>query len=301
MAAIVADTCFNRPLWAATALPWAMVTVVSGEASLLRGNARLALAEGLQLQADDIVEVGPDTRFVGLEWANGSRAGLGAETRIWLAPRLAGASSSAPANASVKPSADLYLLTGWVKLVASPTAALRLATPYFDAQVSRAAVASVRSEQAAVFAEAGVTSVQRVGTPMSPVQPVNAGELLTLGSSAATKPVLSPSATPEFLKALPRPFVDPLPSRPALLRAAPAPAKRLGDLAYAQARDWLNAEPRLRVANQTRWKPLARQPAFRQGLIADLKAHPEWQPVLFPPPPKPAPVTSTAPGYSPRP
>lgn len=305
-AATAAITVFACPLLAAPGAPWAVASVVSGEAQLLRGNSRLALVEGLHLQADDIVEVGTETRFVGLEWANGNRVGLGPQTRVWLAPKLA----RSPAGKAEKTAPDLYVLKGWIKTVAAPSApatSFRLATPYFDLQVPRSAVVSVQNEQAQVFAESGVTSVQRLGLPATAALLVNGGELLTLGPSTGAKPVLERSATPAFLKALPRPFVDPLPSRPALLRAPTVVAKRLGDVGYADARDWLNAEPRLRTANLARWRPLAQQVEFRKGLVADMAAHPEWQPVLFPPPPKPpkppAPPAqvSPAPAYGTRP
>jgi hypothetical protein len=31
-----------------------------------------------------------------------------------------------------------------------------------------------------------------------------------------------------------------------------------------------------------RWRSKAREPAFRAALVANLAAHPEWDPVLFP-------------------
>ena len=32
-----------------------------------------------------------------------------------------------------------------------------------------------------------------------------------------------------------------------------------------------------------RWRRLAAEPRFRSGLVAGLKAHPEWTPILYPP------------------
>ena len=58
--------------------------------ALLRDNGRLARAEGVRVGADDILELGPQARFMRLEFDDGSSARFRPDTRVWLAPRLAG-------------------------------------------------------------------------------------------------------------------------------------------------------------------------------------------------------------------
>jgi hypothetical protein len=76
--------------------------------------------------------------------------------------------------------------------------------------------------------------------------------------------------------------MDSLPSRSAAFGAELAP-RRLGDMRYADAQPWIDAEAPLRRVFAARWRRLAADPQFRSGLIDGLKAHPEWTPILFPP------------------
>jgi hypothetical protein len=84
---------------------------------------------------------------------------------------------------------------------------------------------------------------------------------------------------------MPRAFMDSLPSRAAAFQGKDVVAKELGPIAYADAQPWIDAEPALRRAFVKRWRTLAKGAEFRRGLVAGLKSHPEWEPVLFPPPP----------------
>jgi hypothetical protein len=54
------------------------------------------------------------------------------------------------------------------------------------------------------------------------------------------------------------------------------------DFAYADVERWLKSEPAVRKPLMQRWRAKAREPAFRSALIANLSAHPEWDPILFP-------------------
>ena len=79
---------------------------------------------------------------------------------------------------------------------------------------------------------------------------------------------------------------------------------------YADVELWLKAEPSIRRPFVQRWKAKAfKDPAFKQGIVANMSSHMEWDPVLFPekylpkdPPPTPSPAptqaqpTTTAPG-----
>jgi hypothetical protein len=45
---------------------------------------------------------------------------------------------------------------------------------------------------------------------------------------------------------------------------------------------WLKAESSVRRPLMQRWRGKVREPAFRNALVANLSAHPEWDPILFP-------------------
>lgn len=256
------------------AAPLGLVTMLEGEATLLRDNARLALAEGVRVGTDDIIELGAKGRFLRVEFDDGANLELGPDTRAQLAPALKG-----------RPRA--YLLNGWAKLGAAKGAPLALASPWFElSALTRNAVISAQAEGAQVFAESGDLSLRPL-KPAAAAIALKSGELLSQSGSA--KPETASRPTPAFVQAAPRAFLDSLPPRADKFKGKEVTPKRLGDLAYADAQPWIDAEPALRRANLARWKPLARNPEFRKGLAADLKAHPEWEPVLFPPPPASAP------------
>jgi hypothetical protein len=62
-----------------------------------------------------------------------------------------------------------------------------------------------------------------------------------------------------------------------------------GEIAYADVEIWLKAPPEIRRPLMQRFIPKANDLAFRQALVANLKSHPEWDPILFPEKYKPKP------------
>ena len=73
------------------------------------------------------------------------------------------------------------------------------------------------------------------------------------------------------------------------------PAKRLAPITYTDVQAWVDAEAGLRPLFVTRWKALAQNPEFRKGLVAGLRAHPEWERLLLPEKYLPKPAASAAP------
>jgi hypothetical protein len=170
----------------------------------------------------------------------------------------------------------------------------------FDVRSSgRDAVVSVGSNGGAVFAESGdVQIVERTkgkngATAAGPALTVKTGEYYA--RVGADKGKTAPRPDAEFIKRLPRAFLDPVPSRAALFAAREVPGKPLGGIDYASAQPWIDAEAALRPAFLGRWRPLASQAEFRKGLIAGLRGHPEWDRTLFPEKylPKPASAASS--------
>jgi hypothetical protein len=257
----------------AQAAPLAQLTILDGEALLLRDAAKLAAAEGVALQADDIVELGPQARLLRLEFADGTLLDLGPGSRALMAPRLAGERARA----------RVYLLAGWAKASVPKGQSFALLSPALDFNAGAATTAVLAlpagGGSAQLFAEAGELQLRRPGAA---AQTLKAGELLSLAGGKA-QTLNRPS--PDFVQAMPRAFLDSLPARAALFKGKEVAPKRLAALAYADAQPWLTAETPLRRAYLPRWRPLARDAEFRRGLVAGLKNHPEWEPILFPPAP----------------
>ena len=253
----------------------ALTTILDGDAQLLRGESKFTLLEGTPLQADDLLEVSDKGRLLRIEYADGVKLDLGPGTRVLLAPHLAGDRGRA----------RVYLLRGWAKVsVPAKMAPVAVITPVFDAiSISGNAVLAVLPEGAQAFAEAGEIALRfaQAGTAPLTLKPNE-----WMGLAPGAKPSVSARPGQAFVQQVPRPFLDPLPSRAGLFAGKEREPKRVGDLAYADAQPWLDStEPLMRKLALARWRALHRNAEFRAGLLAGMKAHPEWQPVLFPPPP----------------
>ena len=274
----------------------AIATILDGDAILLRDTSQFTLAEGTRLYADDILETGANSRLLQLEFTDGTRLSLGPATRLQIMPQLGAARAKTATHA--------YLLQGSLKLRtststdAASTARAVLASPLLDLQAGSAnasAVLLVQASGSRLFAETGdVTLVSwRAVAPAS--NALKTGEFLNVSANA--KPLLASRPPGDFIQSLPKAFLDNLPARAALFGATSNQVSltRAGEPAYALVQPWLDAEPALRKANLSRWKPLAAKPEFRQALRANMGAHPEWRPVLDPPQPK-VPASGASPG-----
>jgi hypothetical protein len=260
-------------LWAAT--PIATVTIADGEVVLIREASRLQLAEGVRLVKDDIVETSAKGRLVRIEFSDGVILDLGPESRALLAPKLTGDRASLPAR--------LHLLRGEAKLTVPPASPpiTAFTSPSFDvSNIARSAVFVVKADQAAAFAESGELALQerRAGKAAGNFT-LKGGEFFARTGDA--KATVTSRPAPAFIQQLPRPFLDTLPSRAALFKTREVEPKPLGDISFADAEAWIDAEG-FRSQFATRWKALAQNPAFRSGLVANLSAHPEWDRTLYP-------------------
>ncbi|MEP6504495.1 MAG: hypothetical protein ABJD97_14250 [Betaproteobacteria bacterium] len=270
--------------FASAAAPRApLVTILDGEATLLRDGGKFALAEGVRLQAGDLLATGPKTRLLRVEFAGDLSVALGPDSRAMLAPNLGNDSARA----------GIYLLNGWVKLAAPSGVTGDLRSQVADTDTTAGTIIFVlQPDTAQAFAETGPSRVRPRGLGVD-AQALRSGEMLMLGAKG-TKPVLSKGASPAFVGAMPRAFMDSLPSRAAVFEARDVAPRKLGAMSYADAQPWIDAEPTLRLVFAKRWRGLAADPEFRRGLVGGLKSHPEWTPILYPPPPKPAPSSVTA-------
>lgn len=273
--------------------PLATATVVDGEAVLIRGASTFGLSEGVRLEKDDIVQTRAGARFVRVEFSDGAMLDLGPGSQVLLAPKVP--------PARLKPAPRLYLLVGVAKLSApaGATAPLAngLASPAIDVLgVTRDIVVGVSPDSAQAFTgSGGATLAERRDTgPASPVTLKN-GQFFSRAGDARGQ--VAPRPTGAFVQTLPKAFLDTLPSRAEKFKSREAAPRRIGDLAFADAQPWIDAEPALRPLFVARWRALAQQPDFRKPLAANMAAHPEWDRVLFPEKYRPKPAMA---GDTPR-
>jgi len=280
------------PWAAASADPMVAVTLLEGPTTLVRGVMRYALAEGVRLQSGDIVEVG-DKSLAEMEFEDGVALALGPKTRVLAL--------SVPRG---KPApGDFYATQGALKLAGVKQGArLRVVTPLFTLQpVEGTVVLALGGADGSVFVEAGEARVlgpRTSGADTAPLR-LKSGDFYTGG---ATKGGVAARPTPAFIDALPKAFLDPLPSRMARYRDRQVQPRRLEPVKYADVETWLKAPPEIRRRMPARFQSRAAYPVFRAALVENLKFHPEWDPILFPEKYLPK-ETETAPGTAapPRP
>ncbi len=272
---------------ALAAEPPAVVTLLEGQAVLLRGTARYALAEGVRLQTGDIVELG-DKGAVLIEFADGCELNLGPRARFYLAAlSLRGAKGGGIS--------DFYLMQGWSKLASGKSAApLRITTPVFGLGTADAtAVIQIADGEGAMFAETGEVRIAEGFVKASPASPVRlrGGEFFSRKADA--KGTIAARPAKSFIAAMPKPYVDNLPSRIGKYKDREVTPRATGEIAYADVEMWLKAPPEIRRPLMQRFIPKANDLAFRQALVANLKSHPEWDRILFPEKYKPKPPPET--------
>lgn len=259
----------------------ATVTLLDGDASIIRGTVRYALAEGVRLAAGDIVEIGQKGLAL-IEFPDGAELSLGPRTRLLATtlPRARGV-------------ADFHVVAGALKHAqpAKPAEGYRYAsTLAVFTPVAGVMVATFAPGQVDAFIESGEAQV--ADDPRGAVQRLRSGEFYS--RRAGQKAAVTPRPTQAFVASLPRMFLDPLPSRMARYRDRDVSPKRLDEVTYAEVAYWLEGAPELRKPFLQRFRARAQDPAFRAALVATLAAHPEWDPILFPEKYKPKPDAGPA-------
>ena len=255
------------PLAAAAADPAPTLTLLEGPAGLVRGVARYALAEGTRMQSGDIIEVG-DKGLAEIEYPDGAAIALGAGTRMLAVSMPRGKSAAG----------DFYVMQGALKIAGvSKAARLRVSTPVFTlSPVEGVSVMVVSAGAGSVFIESG--EARLAAAPATPS--LKSGQFFA--GKAGQKGAVAQRPSKEFIDALPKVFLDPLPSRMARYREREVQPKRIEDVTYADVEAWLKAPPAIRRPLVARLEPRASDPRFRAGLEANLRFHPEWDPILYP-------------------
>ena len=258
--------------FAAAAQP-ATVTLLEGPASVVRGVTRYTLAEGVRLQPGDIIETG-DKGIAQVEFADGVAVAMSPGTRLLSVSAARGKSSAG----------DYYMTQGGLKISGlKQGTSFRFVTPYFTLQPAEGtAVLALGKGEASVFVESGdarITEPAPKGTAAAPLR-LKGGEFYS--RKADQKGAVAPRPSQAFIGSLPKVFLDPLPSRAARYKEREIQPKRVDDVSYVEVETWLKAPPDIRRPLVQRFRPRVSDPAFRAALVANLKFHPEWDPVLCP-------------------
>jgi len=283
---LAAAACIAAPVAAPAAESPAVVTLLEGETALLRGTARYALAEGVRLQSGDIIEVG-EKGLAEIEFGDGTIVSLGPTSEFYAASIVARGAKGA--------TSDFYLMQGWSKIASGKLATpFRITTPLFGFGTADAtAVLQVSNSEAHIFVEVGEMRIADGFTKATPTSPVRlrANDFYT--RRPEQKGVIAPRASQSFIAAMPKIYLDNLPSRVARYKDREVAPRRGDELTYADVEMWLKSPPEIRRPIMQRFIPKAEDPAFRQALIANLRYHLEWDRILFPekykpkPPPEP--------------
>lgn len=247
-----------------------ILTVLDGQGLLTRGLTRYQLAEGLRVEKGDIVELGDDS-FAVVELFGGAVVAAGPRARMLLV--------SAPGKLGA---IELFLLQGPSKATTRGSPALRFVTPPLAVTLGEG-TAVVQSDPAAtsLFMERGEAKAQESGdrgAAQSVI--VRSGEFCV--RKLGQKSEVTPRPPASFVSALPRPFLDDLPSRLDKFKDRDVEPKKAPDFVYADVEPWLKTSAAVRKLLVPRWRAKAKDPAFRKALVANLKDHPEWDQILFP-------------------
>jgi hypothetical protein len=263
-------------LWCPAAFAQARLTILDGGATVIRGTKLSAAVVGMVVKDGDIFESAASSTLVRVEFADRSLVDLGPSTRVWVRPNLKPAAGLA--------ASQVYVLGGWVKLVASPGAGAgagaAVESPAALLLTRGSCVFETRGTSASVFAEAGDTRVVSKLSAQSPAASLAPGQFLALAQGKEAQTSARPPST--WLQGVPRTFKDllaPRAERFGTREPAPAPTRAVD---YTAVEAWLKAEPAVRRALMPRWKPKTSEPTFRKALIDNMDQHPEWDRILFP-------------------
>jgi hypothetical protein len=259
------------------------VTILEGEALIVRAASRLRAAEGVRLAQGDIVETG-DGSFAQIELAEQTVLQMGPKSKVMLGGPV-----------RLKAERTLYALGGWFKLSNARkdgnVRAFEWRSPLIEIGLLPGVVTmQLKPNEVTLFAERG--DLKLLERPGGVAVGVRQGQ--TYRRSAGVKGTLTTATPTAFVAEMPRAFRDSLPLRADKFRDREVTARAAPDFVYADVEPWLKSETPFRRQFIERWRAKARDTEFRRALIANLPSHPEWDPVLFPEKYLPKPAASAA-------
>ncbi len=276
----------------------ARLTILEGEASVIREVGKSAAPVGLALQAGDIIETSKSADLVRVEFSDRSILDLGPATRVLLRPPLAAHSTGQRPY--------VYVLSGWIKMTAPPAAANAQASvvaPWVEALTAGTVLMHVSPQGSIAFAETRESVVAPRGSARSEGGnlTLTAGQFVSASAGAALE--VSPQPPAQWTQRVPMSLREHPPSRLDRFANANVMLADSRDVGYADIQAWLTAEPALRNALRSRWEILSVDAAFKDELVRNMRQHPEWDRVLLARKPvtKPAPATTVAAAPTPAP
>jgi hypothetical protein len=266
----------------ASAAPFGTITIADGKSRVTRAVGVHTLAEGGVLEEGDLIEL-DEGALLQVELGDGSALSFTSKARALL-PMPAGQPGRL---------ADVLLLQGWVKVQLTSAAQLPAVQTPLVRLISQnvSYVLSVGEVGTQLFVENGEL-VPAFASPKSG-QPaiVKAGEFL--GVRPDSSATVAPRAPQDFVKAMPRPYIDKLPVRLAKLKARNVELKHERDVNFADADGLFKLNPAGRKTYLVQFRPLLKDKAFLRDLEPAIKNYPEWDRIVHPekylPKPKPKP------------
>ena len=253
-----------------------VVAIADGEPfTLVRGTSLNTATKGVTLAAGDMIGTGPGA-FLAIEMPGAGLLGIGPSTQVYFMQR----------SASDPPT--LVVLKGWVKadIRAAPKGPpVRVLGTRLGIQSHQAVVLMYAEEHAdAIFDEqGGATLLLRDEAATRTGKETQANQFFVREERADV--VSQPRPSSEFVAKMPVPFHDPLPENAsAKLKKATTP-QFVREVSYADVQQWLNMPRDWRAGFIGRFRGRLKDPAFFAAMDASMGQHPEWQPILHPPPP----------------
>jgi hypothetical protein len=278
--------CFapaNPPANAPTKAFSGLVSIADGDPFTIIRHDKLWMASaGVTLLAGDIVETAPDA-FVVIEMGDGSLVGIGPSSWVYLLQR-----TDVP---------TVVVLKGWVKAdigIGAAPQLLRVVGTRAGVQSQKAAVILLADERAdTIFDEQqSATLLLRDDAATHTDKETQPGQFFVRETHQAV--VMQPRPSAEFISRMPIAFRDSLPPHASARLKEMSEPRPVRDVTYADVQPWLTMPRDWRVGFIGRFGGRLKDPAFRSALDAHMVQHPEWDPILHPPPPEDDTKPSTA-------
>jgi hypothetical protein len=263
------------------------ITILEGTALIYRGVGRVQAQEGVRLALGDVIETDAAT-LAQFEMPDRSVMQIGPSTSVMIGG----------ATVRGKPERWFYVINGWGKVSGTKRdarggAAYDIRAPLIEIEAPAGVVVfRTTPTEAMVFVERGrarLVERQLRGAPA-----VSLKESDFYRRKGDRRGAVTSGIAADFVGSMPRTFRDAPPSRIDRYRDADVKPVEAPAFSYADVESWLKGEPAIRRQFMHRWRVKARDPKFRAELVANLPAHPEWDPILFPekylPKPTPSPT-----------
>jgi hypothetical protein len=198
------------------------VTILEGEALIVRAATRVRAAEGVRLQLGDILETG-DATFVQVELVDQTVMQMGPKSRVMVGGAV-----------RLKAERTLYALSGWFKLSNARNdgnvRAFEFRSPLIEiGLLPGVVVMQLKTNEATLFAERG--DLKLVERPGGPAVGVRQGQ--TYRRTAGARGTLGGTAPAAFVAEMPKAFRDSLPLRADKYREREVQPRAAPDFAYA--------------------------------------------------------------------